>query len=140
MTNTTKFNETLNTLRNFLPLAEWQTVKETSTGGEGPLIKNLLTELEARILAIPKPYEQDGKGDKAVAYLHYFSGGSDWYILERDLELNEQVQCFGWAILNGDRQNAELGYISIAELVANGVECDLHWTPTTLGEVQANHK
>jgi hypothetical protein len=31
----------------------------------------------------------------------------------------------------------ELGYISIEELVANGIELDLYWTPKTLAEVKA---
>lgn len=33
-------------------------------------------------------------------------------------------------------EGAELGYISIAEIVRSGVELDLYWTPKTLAEVR----
>lgn len=32
----------------------------------------------------------------------------------------------------------EIGYISIAELVKNGAEIDLHFDPKTLGEIKAS--
>lgn len=60
-----------------------------------------------------KTYEQDGKGEESIAYLHYFRGSADWYILEKDSE-PEQFQAFGWADLGG---GGELGYISIIDLV-----------------------
>jgi hypothetical protein len=41
-----------------------------------------------------------------------FSGGSDWYITELDKETNE---AFGYAILNGDTQNSEFGYMNLNE-------------------------
>ena len=59
----------------------------------------------------------DGKGDDAVVYLHYFRGGMDWYITEKDME-EEQHQAFGLADLG---YGGELGYISIQELIDNGV-------------------
>ena len=77
----------------------------------------------------------DGKGGQAVAHLHYFMGGCDWFIFEKDVEGGVD-QAYGYAILNGDLHNAELGYISIAELVAAGVELDLHFTPKTFEEIQ----
>ncbi|MBL0011067.1 MAG: DUF2958 domain-containing protein [Nitrosomonas sp.] len=81
---------------------------------------------------MPKTYGQDGMGDKAIAYLHYFSGGSDWYITEKDME-DEQLQAFGLANLG---QGGELGYISIQELIDAGVEIDLYWTPKTIGQIK----
>ena len=65
-------------------------------------------------------------------------GGSDWYVTEYSPE--EKV-CFGFAILNGDIQNAEWGYISLQELedVKIGfieVDRDLHWKKCKAGEVQ----
>lgn len=64
---------------------------------------------------MPKTYEQDGKGDQATAHLHYFLNGSDWYITEKDMDGGIQ-QAYGYAILNGDDECAEVGYISIEEL------------------------
>lgn len=47
---------------------------------------------------------------------------------------------FGFAILNADYQNAEWGYVSLAELKAiniQGIEVDfdIYWTPCPAGEV-----
>lgn len=66
-----------------------------------------------RPTSAPKLYAQDGKGLGAEVFAHYFLAQSDWLISEYDPE--EDV-AFGWACLNGDRQNAELGYVSMAEL------------------------
>ena len=49
--------------------------------------------------------------DKKV-HMHFFIAGSDWYIAEYD---GEDIM-FGFAILNGDTDNAEWGYISFKEL------------------------
>ena len=87
------------------------------------------------IEAMPKTYEQSDKGGDAVAHLHYFMGGSDWFIFEKDVEGGVD-QAYGYAILNGDLHNAELGYISIAELVAAGVELDLYFSPKTFEAIQ----
>lgn len=90
-----------------------------------------LADLFAHKMA--KTYEQDGKGNDAIVYLHYFhASGADWYITERDIE-DEQNQAYGLADLG---YGAELGYISIEELKSVGAELDIHWTPKTLGAVR----
>lgn len=76
------------------------------------------------LLAIPKIYGQEDSNEK-ICYLHYFYGGSDWYITEYS---PEEKQFYGFAILNGDWQNAEWGYISTSELQSsNAIELDLWW-------------
>ena len=99
---------------------------------------DVVNELYSTITTMAKTYEQDGKGKDAIAYLHYFHGNSDWYILEKDI-INEQVQAFGFVVLNSDYDMAELGYISIPELTALNVELDLYWDKTTLGEIKSKH-
>ena len=99
----------------------------------------MMEELKIKIDTMPKTYETDGMGDSAPVGLHYFKGASDWYIIEKDME-PEQYQTFGFAILNGDKQNAELGYISIEELIQYGVELDLNNKPETIGEVRSRTK
>lgn len=79
---------------------------------------------------IPKLYETEGTplAEKKI-YMHFFIGNSDWYIAEYDGE----DLFFGYAILGGDREMAEWGYISYRELrdinIPPGfeVERDLHW-------------
>lgn len=66
----------------------------------------------------PKLYSQDGKGLDAEVFAHYFIGANDWLVSEYD---PEEDLAFGWACLNGDRQLAELGYVSLAELESVGV-------------------
>lgn len=61
----------------------------------------------------PRLYAQDGKGYDATVFAHYFLGGNDWLVTEYD---PVDDLAFGWACLNGDRHNAELGYFSLAEM------------------------
>ena len=66
-----------------------------------------------RLAMIPKLYEtEDIQLQDKMIHLHFFIGGCDWYIAEYDGE----DLFWGFAILNGDLQNAEWGYISFSEL------------------------
>jgi hypothetical protein len=122
-------------LRPFTASVQMKVIADALNAEEGDWWAEKLAEYAGRIQAMPKTYGQDGKGDDAMVYLHYFKGGSDWYITEKDMG-SEQMQAFGYTILNGDKQNAETGYINIDELTRAGVELDLHWTPKTLREVK----
>jgi hypothetical protein len=64
--------------------------------------------------------------------LHYFYGGGDWYITELDKETNE---AYGYAILNGDTQNSEFGYMNLNELTNSYINLDLYWSFQTLNEI-----
>lgn len=62
---------------------------------------------------IPRLYETENIPlENKQIYLHFFIGNCHWYIAEYD---GEDI-FFGYAILNGDLQNAEWGYISFSEL------------------------
>ena len=82
---------------------------------------------------MPKILEQDGKGDNAIAYLHYFTANTDFYITEKDIE-DEITQAFGLVSFVSDYP--EIGYISIEEVIKAGAEIDLHFEPKTLGEIK----
>lgn len=75
----------------------------------------------------PPLYSQDGKGMEAVVHEHYFIGGCDWLVTEYD---PEEDLAFGWACLN-DRQNAELGYVTFAELESVAVPLNITLIPAT---------
>ena len=66
-----------------------------------------------RLSKIPKLYETENVPlkDKLI-YLHFFIGGSDWFVAEYDGD----DLFFGFAVLNGDLQMAEWGYVSFSEL------------------------
>ena len=102
-------------------------------GEERQFFYDKLVEMAQIVTTMPVTYETDGQGLDAVVKLHYFTGGADWYITERDCE-TEQLQAFGKADIFQD--GGELGYISIVELLEVGAELDLHWTPKTLAQIK----
>ena len=123
----------LNVLRNFLSIRQLTTLRLGLVGEERDYFREKLVEIDNRIATMPKLYGQDGKGDATTVHLHYFLRGHDWYITERDIS-PEQHQAFGLASLNG--YSPELGYISIAELIAHDAELDLHFQPCELGAIR----
>ena len=125
----------LDRLKKFMPVAEFNVLKSALRGEERDGFADMLRGMAARVGAMPLTYQQDGKGDAAMVYLHYFTPASDWYITEKDVDV-ETLQAYGYAMLNGDRINAEMGYISIDELISNGAELDLHFTPRSLGAIK----
>jgi hypothetical protein len=122
------------TLKHFINASQLCALQSNLNGEERQYFLSLLKDLENRILHMPTPYETTEQGIAAPVSLHYFKGGSDWYIVEKDSS-EEQLQAFGYACLNGDKINAEMGYINIEELIKCDVELDLYWTPTALRNV-----
>jgi hypothetical protein len=125
-------------LNQFIGKSQIAVLEEAIKGEESLHFSQMLLTLYNNILSIPKPYETEDQGDAAPVRLHYFKGGSDWYIIERDID-GEQIQCFGFACLNGDKQNAEFGYINIAELIKYGVELDLYYKPQTVEDIKRKY-
>ena len=123
----------LKKMKGFVGQSQLRAIGTICRGEEKQFMFDKLVEYGIRIESMPKIYDQDGKGDNAVAYLHYFKGNMDWYITEKDIQ-PEQLQAFGLADLgNGE---PEIGYISITELVDHGVELDLHFIPETIGKIK----
>jgi hypothetical protein len=71
------------------------------------------TPTKSALTKIPKLYATEcvEAKDKLI-HLHFFVGGSDWYIAEFDGD----DTFFGFACLNGWKDCAEWGYISFKEL------------------------
>ena len=73
-----------------------------------------------------------------IIVMHFFIGGCDWYACE----YSPEEKCFfGFGILNGDLDNAELGYFSLQELcdlkvTFLEVDRDLHFTPCKAIEIE----
>lgn len=135
--------QAIQTLRPFIGPSQLYVVAENCGGEERQYFYDKLVELAGTVESMPKTYEQDGKGDDAVAYLHYFIGNCDWWIIEKDAGSPDdppgtgQLQAFGFTNL-GDPQNAELGYISIVEVLEVGAELDFHFQPTPIREIKRN--
>jgi len=138
MTTIRETTEAVKTVRPFIAPTQIEIMGDACRGEEHEFFKDKFVEMADLVTNMPKTYEQDGKGDQAIVYLHYFLGSADWYITEKDKgdgEDTRQIQAFGYADLG---YGGELGYISIEELIENSVELDLHWTPKTLAEVKAS--
>ena len=93
---------------------------------------------EEQLNRIPDLYttEEVPLEDKII-YLHFFFGGSDWYVAE----YNGTDMCFGFVILNHDVDNAEWGYFSFTELNKFSVEgieieCETCWEARNASEVE----
>lgn len=100
----------------------------------------IVVRLAETVEKMPKTYETDEQGSDAIVYLHYFMGGIDAWITEKDRGdgsgiNNRQLQAFGKITLTGNKEDAEYGYICIQELIDNNVELDFYWTPKKLKEL-----
>jgi hypothetical protein len=128
-------------LRGFIGSSQLHAIGDACRSEEKQFFFDKLVSLGQLVLKMPRTYDQDGLGDQAIVSLHYFKGACDWYITERDVDTDGegQIQAFGYANL-GDDECAELGYISIVELIAAGAELDLYFTPCTLGAVKSKYE
>lgn len=127
----TKLQAAMVIVARFISPTQLDAILEAMGGEEQDYFIQKVEELSELITNMPTTYQTDGEGDEAIAYLHYFKNGFDWFITEKDM-LHEQLQAFGLA----DMGDPELGYISIVELLANNVELDLYWTPKPLKDIR----
>ena len=131
-----------NPIEKLMPYLQLQSLKEGQREIEQGLREEplFLDDLNFAYNNIPPIYTQDGKGKNAVVYLHYFNPSSDWYITELDKENNEG---YGYAILNGDTQFSEFGYIPLDQFTEQmqGVnpfvqpQLDQYFKPQTLNQI-----
>ncbi len=132
-------------LNQFIGKSQLSEMNSACRGEEGQYFRDMIAKLKKQIATMPKTYETEDLGDDAPVTLHYFYGGSDWYIVERDAGIPDdeepgiQRQAFGFACLNGDYLNAEWGYIAIDELIRHGVELDLYYKPQTKRDIKAKY-
>ena len=96
---------------------------------------------QAALNEIPALYATESVAlDDKTVHLHYFAGGSDWYIVEVD---PGSWEAFGFARVGG-YEPGEWGYIDLNELEQVSVttragyplvvERDLDWSPRPLAE------
>jgi len=122
-------------LKNYITRTQAEVLEyNTKNGEEKNYFIKLIDKMETKIETIPELYRTEEEGDDSVIALHYFLGGSDWYVTELDKE--ERI-LFGYVILNEDTEMSEFGYISLNELLGiQDVELDLHWEEITIGEMK----
>jgi len=93
----------------------------------------------AQLATIPQLYQTEDIPLKLkLIHLHFFIGGSDWYVMEFD----GKDTFWGFVILNGDYEMAEFGYISFDELKSirvNGwqeIDYDRYWQVRPANQVK----
>lgn len=129
-------NAAMKTVRPFLSKEQFEVMSDACWGEEKEFFQQTFIELAQLIDTMPETYEQDVKGDRAIAYLHYFSGANDWYITEKDIE-GGVTQAFGYAVVNGVQYPySKFCYVSITEITRCGTDLDLHFTPCPLAEIK----
>lgn len=142
ITNAVTVVNAIRGLHPFMGRSQLRAIGDALRGEERKFFQAKMVEMAAVVAMMPKTYETDGTGDNALVHLHYFKGGMDWYITEKDAGSpddaipGQQTQAFGLACMGED----ELGYVSITELIANHVELDLFWRPKTLREVMRGRR
>lgn len=132
------YRKDLETLAPFLPHGEYKALAHYLAPGaeEREAIGETVSKWANTVKTMPHTYQQEKLGNNAIVHLHYFIGGSDFFITEKDKDGKGTEQAFGFSVLNGDLEMAELGYISIDEITEIGAELDLYWNPRPLADVK----
>lgn len=125
-------------LRGFLGGPQLETIRDLMKGEEREFFYDKIVEIAALVSRMPRTYETEAiNSDDKIAHLHYFTGGCDWYIIEKDkgapgdVPGQHQTQAFGYARIH----EGEYGYISLPEITEAGAELDLHWEPKKMREI-----
>lgn len=127
--------EALAIFKSLTPRGQYAAVLEGLKGEEGQFFADTVTRIAAIWRNTPTTYGTEGQGKAALARMHWFTGGCDWWLVERDSDPDNegQIQTFGLADLGQGCR--ELGYISLVEILDAGAELDFHFTPVTIGEL-----
>jgi hypothetical protein len=126
----------LKKIKDYICDAQLEIVNQNPSGFIDPV-----NRLYKAIYEMPEIYGQDGVPlEDKMCYLHYFYGGSDWFIMEAPrvdlVDENKEIEdaVFGFVCLNDDTPNAELGYVDVNELKSLNIELDFYFEPKTLRE------
>ena len=123
------------TIKSLISDAQKSAIDEILQGEEGLYMAKLLLDIYEIWERMPVTNETENQGSAAKAQLHYFLGGCDWWIIEKDIDTDHQgqIQAFGIADLGFNCR--ELGYISIPEILSVGAELDFHYKPQSIAEL-----
>lgn len=131
-------HEFMNLLKmEIVTLCEWHQASGYYQRLKGETMWN--TPSKERLARVPGLYETEHVPLKEKEiHFHFFFADCDWFCCEYS---QEEDIFFGFAILNNDYQNAEWGYVSLAELKSihvSGfeVDCDLHWQVRKASEIE----
>lgn len=110
----------INVVKNFMPFKQ---IVQLSLSIEGD---EILKKVHERIVKMPTVL--DDEEEQTKFHLHYQYNDSHLYIACKD-HTDEQIQAFGYAVLNGDYQMSEYGYIPICDYIKLGFVLDINFVP-----------
>ena len=120
-------------LARYMGWPQWSSLQSLMEGGEeAAFFREIATSLSRCIADMPEIGAHD---ESEMVFLHYFLGGSDVWVLEKDADGGAE-RVFAFALLNGDARMAELGYVDLSHLILTGFELDFHFSPKPLAEVR----
>jgi hypothetical protein len=126
-------------IRRFMGRSQAAAIHCCLRGEEADYFRAKLRHLQEVVDNMPVTYETQEAGASAFARLHYFRGGCDAWIAELDAgapdDAPEDYQSQAWGMVDLG-YGPEIGYVSIPELLAAGMELDLYWKPQTLAEIR----
>jgi hypothetical protein len=124
-------------LKAFVCPAQAFCIRSAMQGEEGDYFRAKVHELQTVVDSMPVTYETEGSDEPRIAQLHYFGGCVDAWIAELDKgspnDPPEAYQSQAWGKIDLGC-GPELGYISIPDLLRQGLELDLHWKPKPLSD------
>jgi len=83
ITNQTDATAAFKILRQFIGSSQIEAMADVCRGEEKGFMFSKLGELLNTLETMPQTYQTDGQGQAAIAHLHYFINGCDWYITDR---------------------------------------------------------
>ncbi len=125
------------TLTDFMSEAQRAVILQNMRGEEGEFFCETTIE-QARLVKNMKSTGETAEmeNDTPIVELHYFSSYGDWWITEKDIEVDEpQYQAYGLYKV-GTMDVAKYGYIPISEIIKNNGEMDLYFKPRTIAELK----
>ncbi len=123
-----EYRQILDELKGWVPAGQLGALAENIDSEDFESFYDQVTELQDIIKHMPAIGSTDGKGKNAVAILHYFSGGSNWYVTEAD----SPSDAYGYASLNGF--DYEAGYMQISDIIKHA-ELDLNFNQETVHDL-----
>ena len=109
-------------------------------GEEGAFFSEVEQKFQSILSTMPKTYDQDGKEDEAIAYLHYFGGACDYYITELDRGCDgdspEQFQSQMFGLKKEGSSDYRYGYIDLRFLKRMNMELYFHFEPKTIAKIK----
>jgi hypothetical protein len=135
----------LTALERFIPPSQWQATRDLiRSSEEKDFFIHCMLKIEALVAAMPHTYQSQDERDPFV-WLHYFGGGYDSWIIEKDKGDKDdpvkgvQHQAYGYVRWQHMPECAEVGYVSLPEAFQHIriLQLDYHFTPCRLSEIKA---